>query len=65
MDNVECPCDDWSENIELVNGPIQLQFVRTGYDYKGKKFTHCPWCGKGLRQKVPVLAFDSNRDSHG
>lgn len=51
MDVVECDCTDWRENIGLVNGPIQLQFIRTGAEYRGKKFTHCPWCGKQLRQK--------------
>jgi hypothetical protein len=59
VNEVECACDDWDENIALVNAPVQLQYIRTGHAYEGKRFTHCPWCGKGLRQKVPALASDS------
>lgn len=57
MHNVECTCDDWKQNIDLVNGPIQLQFVRTGVQYAGKKFTHCPWCGVELRRKPMQMLF--------
>lgn len=42
-----CYCADWSNSIELVNGPIVREALRTGIDrYKfAKPFIFCPWCG--------------------
>lgn len=47
-----CPCSDWKENIDKVNAPMVLQSLRSGgeYQYEGKQFTHCPWCGKKLEE---------------
>jgi hypothetical protein len=45
-----CNCPDWATQIEILNGPIVLQSIRSGgaYQYPGKQFTHCPWCGNRL-----------------
>ena len=45
-----CPCSDWRETIEKVNGPIVLQQIRSGgrTAYDGKPFEFCPWCGDEL-----------------
>lgn len=34
--------------MKKINGPIVLQSVRSGgaYQYDGKPFVFCPWCGK-------------------
>lgn len=62
MDSVACSCDDWSQNIPLVNAPHQLLFARTGAEYHGKKFSHCPWCGSTLRQKqMPGIFGDADQ----
>lgn len=51
---MKCNCQDWSENIEKVNGPIILQAIRSGMPaYDGKSFSHCPWCGTSLAEKLP------------
>jgi hypothetical protein len=46
-----CTCADWPVQIEKVNGPIMLMTARSGgpYQYDGKPFTHCPWCGSELQ----------------
>lgn len=48
-----CSCPDWAPNIKKVDGPIALQAVRSGgaYQYDGKPFKFCPWCGRGLVHK--------------
>jgi hypothetical protein len=48
--SVDCTCADWDENIAKLNAPILLQTARSGgsYQYSGKKFVYCPWCGKSL-----------------
>ncbi len=43
----DCTCQDWIENIGIVNAPYQLHFLAVG-EYQGKKFDFCPWCGKRL-----------------
>lgn len=47
---LECSCDDWTPNIDKINGPIVLQSIRSGgaYQYAGKKMVFCPWCGNKL-----------------
>jgi hypothetical protein len=56
----KCFCLDWRENIDKVNGPIQLQAIRSGgMGYDGKGFAYCPWCGSTLfddRQPLPQEA---------
>lgn len=46
--NVMWCCDDWPIQITKINGPIQLQAIRSGfkYQYDGIPFRFCPWCGK-------------------
>lgn len=58
-----CDCEDWAENIEKVHAPIVLQSVRSGgsYQYDGKMFTHCPWCGDEL-QADPEEAWAARND---
>lgn len=42
----EC-CSDWAVQIDILNSPIVMQTVRSGFkwQYPGKKFAYCPWCG--------------------
>lgn len=53
---MKCDCKDWQENIEILNGPIMLQSVRTGTQgYTGKFFKFCPWCSSKLREENEIL----------
>lgn len=53
--SLHCPCPDWAPQINIVNGPIILQSVRSGgaYKYPGKQFLFCPWCGTRLVEDDP------------
>jgi len=46
-----CDCEDWIPECEKINAPIQLQSARSGFrwQYDGKPFKFCPWCGKKLK----------------
>ncbi len=44
--HVECKCDDWKENISLVN--ITGFRISHNIPYTGMIFVFCPWCGKYL-----------------
>lgn len=47
-----CLCPDWAPNVKLVNEPFAFLTARnpdTYHGYRGKGFTHCPWCGSALR----------------
>ncbi len=46
---VDCACNDWNENIPLVN--ISGFRLTHNMDYTGKRFDFCPWCGKPLKRK--------------
>lgn len=50
MSNEAC-CDDWNANIKKLNAPIELQAIRSGFkwQYDGKPFQFCPWCGAPYR----------------
>lgn len=56
----EC-CADWKPQCEHLNGPIILQSVRSGgrYQYGGKPFLFCPWCGE-RRPSNNVIGPNSN-----
>lgn len=43
-------CNDWETELPKVNAPIILQSARSGglYQYDGKAFRYCPWCGAQL-----------------
>lgn len=47
---MSCLCQDFETQVEIVNGPIVLQTIRSGgaYKYPGKPFKFCPWCGDEL-----------------
>jgi hypothetical protein len=49
--SLHCNCPDWEPQIAKINGPISLQSVRSGgaYQYDGKQFVFCPWCGSRLK----------------
>lgn len=48
-----CFCDDWDEQIALVNAPIILQQARNPqHKYTGKMFKFCPWCGQHLIEEI-------------
>lgn len=51
--SLHCPCPDWEPGIRKIDGPIALQAVRTGgaYQYDGKPFRFCPWCGQRLKMR--------------
>lgn len=51
---MKCECKEWNENIAKINDPIVLQSIRSGfkYQYDGKKFKFCPWCGHLLMEEV-------------
>lgn len=53
-------CADWAPGIEAINGPIILQTHRSGgaYQYSGKAFRYCPWCGTD-RLRLFVDAFNN------
>lgn len=59
----DCSCPDWKPNIEAINGPIVLQSIRSGftYQYRGKKFKYCPWCGEELRYVQPTVDEQENK----
>ena len=47
-----CKCEDWKENIEKINDPIEFQAIRSCTSgYTGKIFVYCPWCGKELEKE--------------
>lgn len=47
-----CPnCNDWAENIEVIDGPLVLSQLRSGEQAKLKTFHYCPWCGWALAEK--------------
>lgn len=50
---MNCTCKDWEPNMRAINGPIVLQSIRSGgrYQYTGKQFVYCPWCGKKLKEQ--------------
>jgi hypothetical protein len=56
-------CTDWREQIAKVNGPIEMQAIRSGFrhQYDGKPFKFCPWCGQELHE---VACKDETVKSH-
>jgi hypothetical protein len=56
----DCVCFDWKVQIEKINGPIKLQSVRSGFrwQYDGKPFIYCPWCGSKLTQSDALTKPD-------
>lgn len=48
---MKCSCNEWKENIDLVNGCIQIASIHNS-PYAGKQFANCPWCGKKLMEEV-------------
>jgi len=50
---IACSCHDWKDNIDKVNGPIELQAIRLGTKgYDGVVFRFCPWCGQPLSDNI-------------
>ena len=51
----KCTCPDWKKGIDKINAPIILQSARSGgfWQYDGKTFEYCPWCGKVLLDVTP------------
>lgn len=43
-----CTCDKFLDNIDSVILALIFYQERSGHQYSGKPFTHCPWCGKEL-----------------
>lgn len=44
---VKCKCKYWKKNIEILDAPYSLQLSAVG-EYRGKRFSFCPWCGRRL-----------------
>lgn len=50
----KCNCPEWKPNIEIINGYIITQSHMAWGNkagYTGKPFSHCPWCGKKLKDE--------------
>ncbi len=49
---VDC-CADWKPQLDILNGFITLQAVRSGNPeiYSGIPFRFCPWCGAKVKTK--------------
>jgi hypothetical protein len=45
-----CSCDDWIDNIDILILSQMHTQTTTGKGYTGKRFSHCPWCGKKLQK---------------
>jgi len=43
-----CDCDDWKENMKIIDDYVIFHYNHFGVGYEGKKFEYCPWCGKKL-----------------
>lgn len=48
-----CKCADWKPNMELVNEPLLFCAARNPgqWNYEGKVFKYCPWCGSELQEE--------------
>jgi len=47
---VRCNCEGWKKSVaQIFDAQIQ-HTLRTGVQYTGKQFKHCPWCGKTLER---------------
>lgn len=60
---MKCDCEQWEKGIKAVNGPIELQCIRSGFEYQFPKeyvFLFCPWCGQRLPQDCAVCGELSN-----
>jgi hypothetical protein len=59
--SLHCDCPDWDKEIRIVNSAHVLQSVRSGggYQYPGKQFKFCPWCGKALAITVGDLKIEA------
>ena len=40
-----CTCEDYTQNMSKIDLIFDISYIH-GYEYKGKFFEHCPWCGK-------------------
>jgi len=48
---MECTCQDWKDNINLLNAPLLLMSLRMGSKgYTGKFMVYCPWCASLLKE---------------
>ena len=50
-----CECNDFKENIKIIDDIIILVSIRCNRnnllgDLNFKKFEYCPWCGKKLKE---------------
>lgn len=46
--NMNCDCKDWVEGNKEMRRIFTLAYLKGIESYKGKEFTHCPYCGEGL-----------------
>jgi len=61
---VACGCEEWRVNLPKINGPVQLQTIRSGFRYQfdGVPFRYCPWCGKNLIDLKEAITAVSESD---
>lgn len=53
--SLECIwCPDWTPQMTIVNGFVQIASIRAGQDLYaqagGKPFSYCPFCGHELHE---------------
>ena len=44
---LNCTCDDWKDCAHQIFAAQELAWLN-GWEYEGKVFKFCPWCGKEL-----------------
>ena len=55
MNEFNCSCKDWKENIDKINSLMlsvwNMTHIPDFKGYTGKDFVYCPWCAKKLKEK--------------
>jgi len=47
--SMECQCQDWRENIKILNSSLALSSGHRFQELK-KSFIYCPYCGHNLEE---------------
>lgn len=56
---MDCTCDTWKNNIDLINAPWVVETGRNptlARGYRGVRFRFCPWCARPLAD-VELMRF--------
>jgi hypothetical protein len=58
---VSCKCKNWKDwSEQIFNAQVQ-HTLRTGVEYTGEMWTHCPWCGCPLIKRPRMVKSLRNR----